>query len=340
MKRLIIGLIIGVMAFSQVVATTFDFDKLKKGFQGFSTDFASGLAYNSTVGLNWADSYIGSFPHFGVGAVAGATFIPSEVPKKVLTETMGVSIPASLDQYLSLGFPIPAVALEGRVGGLFLPFDIGVKWASTQAVALSAFLPSNLTVDYELVGADIRLQLIEESIIIPGISIGGGIQRVSGGLGFKGLLGGDQQITIPAPVSKTISFSDPSINFKWETTVVDFKIQASKNLFIITPYVGLGTSLGFSKAGGGLSSSTTKIDGVEVSQSTMDDLLEKMKAANQTIPAFDTSGFTVSGDSTGWSFRAFGGFSLNLLILKLDVTGMYDITSDSPGVSVGFRAQL
>ena len=36
MKRVIIGLIIGVMAYSQVLAATFDFDKLK-------TDVSKGL---------------------------------------------------------------------------------------------------------------------------------------------------------------------------------------------------------------------------------------------------------------------------------------------------------
>jgi hypothetical protein len=33
------------------------------------------LSYNATIGNNWSEAYIGSFPHFGVGASAGTTTV-------------------------------------------------------------------------------------------------------------------------------------------------------------------------------------------------------------------------------------------------------------------------
>ncbi len=53
----------------------------------------------------------------------------------------------------------------------------------------------------------------------------------------------------------------------WNSNVIDAKIQVSKSLFIITPYVGLGMSFGISNAGGGMQSQMT-VDGSAVTQAS------------------------------------------------------------------------
>ena len=57
---------------------------------------------------------------------------------------------------------------------------------------------------------------------------------------------------LPSGGTYTFTFQNPTFNFFWNTNVIDAKVQVSKNLFIITPYIGLGASYGISNAGGGL----------------------------------------------------------------------------------------
>ncbi|TFH03876.1 MAG: hypothetical protein E4H09_04495 [Spirochaetales bacterium] len=60
-----------------------------------------------------------------------------------------------------------------------------------------------------------------------------------------------------------------------------------------------------------------------------------------TIPELSNTGFYVSAPMTGgWAFRAFGGISLNLIIVNLDITGMYDFIGNNFGATVGLRVQL
>ncbi len=60
-----------------------------------------------------------------------------------------------------------------------------------------------------------------------------------------------------------------------------------------------------------------------------------------TGQSFDPSkGFFVGSDTNGWGFRAFGGTSFNLAMLKLDLTLMYNLVGGNYGGSISGRIQL
>ena len=60
-------------AFSQNQTT---YDELVSEFESFTEGVATTLPFNSVIGLNWSDAYIGNFPHFGAGVTLGVAFMP------------------------------------------------------------------------------------------------------------------------------------------------------------------------------------------------------------------------------------------------------------------------
>jgi hypothetical protein len=346
MKRLLCILVVLLAAAGAFAQTTFDFAVFQDAANQFALDVANSLPFNASIGLNWSDAYIGQLldvpPHFGVGAALGATTIPTETVTTMLTSLPGVTIPADISRYLAYGVPIPAYTVEGRIGGFLLPFDIGVKVGYIPPGTLASMgIP--VDVNYLLAGFDVRYALLKDSGFIPAVSVGGGYTFMQGSVGIAGILGEDVDVgsfSIPGDPSSphVFSFSDPAVNFNWYTNVIDLKAQVSKSLLIFTPYLGLGGSYGISGAGGGLTSTLLE-GGTAVSQEQISEYNDLLEAAGSDV-RLSQQGFLVQAGANGWSFRAFGGASINLLIVRLDLTGMYNFTSGDFGGSVGVRVQL
>ncbi len=357
MKRKVITILLSLFIlsglFAQDTGTDTDFELLKETFQDFADALAPVLPFNSTIGLNWSDAYIGQLfalpPHLGVGVTVGATTIPYNAMKPVLDTFKVGELPPDLQFMEKYGLPIPAYTVEARVGGLLLPFDIGVK-IGLLPETLTEDLPFNA--EYILAGADIRIAILKETFFLPDISVGAGLNYLMGSVALSGLLGSDMEVTdIEVPDKNdpnithtySLSLTDPKLAFSWETTVFDFKFEISKSLLIITPYIGAGATFGGATAGGGLTSKLIMKDEngneVEDIQAILNTLGELGIIDASTV---DTNpGITVEKTvDASWSLRAFGGVSLNLLILKIDVTGLYNFTGKNYGVSVNARLQL
>ena len=175
------------------------------------------------------------------------------------------------------------------------------------------------------------------------MSVSGGYTRLNATLGFSGLYGTDgvqlDSYSVPGGPTLNIALTDPSAEFFWEANVIDLKAQISKNLLLFTPYAGFGASLGFGRAGGGFEAS---LDGID--QADIDAFNAAATALGQdavVLPEFVDGGFYVSAPmADGWAFRVFGGTSINLVVVRLDLTGMYDFLGNNFGASVGLRVQL
>jgi len=125
------------------------------------------------------------------------------------------------------------------------------------------------------------------------------------------------------------------LNFFWNTSVFDAKIQLSKTLFIITPYIGLGASYGISNAGGGMQSSMT-VNGFAPTQNQID----QINSAYGTNYTLANPGFGVYAGASGFSARVFGGFSFNIFILKLGFGAEYEFLSGSMAAMANARIQF
>ena len=334
LKILVIFLLV-LVSFSGFSQTLPDLKNIQKGVVTFSEDLAKSLPFNSSLGLNWADAYIGKVfpsipPHFGVGGSFGFTTMELPIMKE-LAGYLGYKLPFDVGKMF-----LPTYTAEARLGGFFLPFDIGFKFGYLPPVGLWG---TNMDMNYLLVGGDIRYALLDGKgkVFLPSISLGIGVNYLKGGVGGK--VGSEKEISYAG--SRSLILSKPDVNLKWDSFALDFKAQISKSFLIITPYLGLGGSYAWSSAG--YSVDATVKDGTTNALVTLADIA----AINSYLSGLGLEGIDV--DSSGissiikhsaFNFRAFGGFSLNLMVFRLDFTGLYSFLDKNFGASFGFRFQL
>ncbi len=356
MKRLLIVAIVALL-FAPSALMAIEFAELEGDIQEFADGVASSLPLNASVGLNWSDAYIGQFPHFGVGLTVGASTIPFAAAEPLL-EGLGLTDLATnpdLAPLLQFGMPLPAYAIEARIGGFIIPFDVGIKvgilppdWTPADSFPNVALL-QNLDLEYMNLGFDVRLPIVEERGLIPEVSIGGGYNYLRAKIGFRGILGGDVNIgsfEVPDPtptdpantIVRDISLTDPAVFYEWSANVLDLKAQVSKGLLLFRPYAGLAASIGFGRAGSGFESELLGITQEEIDEINA---AAELLGRDLTIPELSGTSFSLSAPMTGgWSFRVFGGVAINILIVKIDLTAMYDFLAGNYGATVGLRVQL
>jgi hypothetical protein len=324
-------------------AFALDFATFQTSFDTFATDLAAVLPFNASTGLSWSQAYIGQFPHFGVGLTLGATTVPYASISSIVAN-LGVTLPSQLSYVTQYGFPIPAYTADARLGGFFLPFDFGVKVGYIPPDALQkAGLP--VSADYLLVGADIRFAVLKDEGFVPALSIGAGYNYMKGKIGVPGLLGSSISIaSFENPVDHSmhaLSLTDPTLDLTWDTSVIEGKVQVSKRILFLTPYVGAAASYSLgSKAGGGVSS-TLLYDGVAITQAQIDQINTAYAALSQTPPSLSAAGIQVQKTvAPSLAYRVYGGVSLDLFIVYLDLGAAYNISSGSLGGSVNLRLAL
>ncbi len=347
MRKLLIVLLALLLA--ATFASAQSFEEYETSIKGFAEGVANSLPLNSSIGLTWSDAYIGQFPHLGVGATVGFSSVPYSAVQPVI-KALGLESQLTSSEAFSYieqyGAPFPAYAVDARIGGFILPFDVGVKLGTIPPNVDTTSLVDGVDFDYFLAGANVRVPLTEGKGLMPEISVGGGYNYLRASIGLSGLAGGDitlSDFSDPRPdvdQTYTLTLTDPEVEYFWSANVIDLQVQASKKVLLFTPYVGAAASIGLGQAGGGLYSELVTDPALD--QDDYDAINQAAEAQGlDTLPELGTNGFSVTADMpAGWSFRAFGGFSINLLIVKVDITGMYDFLGDNFGVTLGTRVQL
>jgi hypothetical protein len=117
------------------------------------------------------------------------------------------------------------------------------------------------------------------------------------------------------------------------------KVQASWDLTILTPHLGIGAAYGLSNAGGGLSSDVL-FNGGAISPQEIQDVKEAMAAAGYPLDELDETGILISSDADGYSFWLYGGTAINIVFITVDLSAMYNLVSKAYGGAVNVRVQL
>ena len=335
-KAFVFGIVFLLLAsgvFAQIV-----FDDFESSFSEFSDDVAQALPQASTIGLDWSDARVRGFPHFGAGLTVGAVMMPKDAFESLATG-LGVELPSELTDS-SLGVPLPSYTLDARLGLPFLPFDVGAKLGLlTPEMAENFGGLGGVSADYMLAGIEIRYPLLRGGLALPAVALSAGYNYLSGGIGTTledttGLGSSIDLGSIPGLAgTASMDYSDPDLRFAWKTHSLDFKVQASKKLLIFTPYIGGAYTYGWSKAGGGVSSDLTYTDTNE------EEVKDALEAAGYDVE-LDGDSFTILSGANGGALRAFGGFSVNLLVLNLDLNGQYNFTTQKIGGGVNLRVQF
>jgi hypothetical protein len=338
MKKMLLAAIL-LAALTGAAWAQVDYATFQADFQAFADAVANSLPVSASIGLNWSHAYIGQFPHFGVGVSVGGMFIPYETIEPIVT-TLGVesSIPQELKTY---GVPFPTIAAGARLGGFGLPFDMGFKFGMIPEEAKDLF-SSSVTADYFLIGGDVRLPVVMGKGLVPTISIGGGYTFLRGQIGITDV-SPSEVIDITALMqpgyggsNHYLTITSPDLYFSWDTHTIEAKAQASWNLFLLTPSIGIGAAYGISNAGGGLNS-TLNYTNVG-SAATFADVQSVFAGYGYPIPT--AAGIEVSSAANGWSFWVFGGTAINLFFVKIDLAAMYNFLNGDYGGSVNVRVQL
>ncbi|WP_319477172.1 DUF6588 family protein [Marispirochaeta aestuarii] len=326
MKRLLTVTIVlmVIMSFSLIAQT--DLNQFIATFEDFADDAAPSMPVLADVGLRWSDSYIGGFPHFGVGTSLGFVVVPIEDIEGFFTNLGVTEVPKELKDLG--GLPVPATSVEARLGGLILPFDFGIKAGYIPEFAKDSF--NDVSVDYKMFGFDMRYRVMKEGLLMPEISVGAGYTWLDGMVSTS--VGETTTISDPDTVTPLgdLTFNSPDVVFGWRSSVIDAKIQVSKQfLFILRPYAGLGVSYGLSEVGGGYDSEITG-----------DVNAWKSKYGSEFDDLDAEDGVMVYSESNGASFRAYLGTSVELLFAKLDLSGTYNPVSGAYGGQLNLRAQF
>ncbi|NBC30990.1 MAG: hypothetical protein GVY29_13485 [Spirochaetes bacterium] len=328
-----------VLTSGLAIAQNVNYSTFEDSFESFASDVASSLPLNSSIGNNTPDAYIGQLlsapPHFSIGVTTGASTIPYktiEAAMKDLDLDTG-----AIDQFSGIGVPLPAYTVDARVGGFILPFDVGLKIGGVPRTNFG-MMPADL--EYFLVGADVRYAVIEQGAVLPNVSVGVGYNYLSGQVFVPDVFSGGYSFPVPDGSGRTLEFTDPDLTFNWQSSVIDFKVQASKQFLVVTPFAGLGTSVGLSSAGGGLDSEVL-LDNNPISESQANQLEQDIEDAGFDAPNLDPDqGIAIGSDVNGWGLRAFGGVGFNILALKLDLGLGYDVLGGNVMGSLSARFQL
>jgi hypothetical protein len=335
MKRSIAALAITLSITALVYAQVPALDSFESAFKGFASDMAGSLSVDSTIGSNWSDAYIGSFPRFGAGITMGAAFIDASSAKK-LFEAMDASLPS---EFTSLGVPIPTVVGVFKIGLPFIPLDIGIKGGYiSPAVGRDLKSATNVSADYTNLGIQLRYALLKQNIVMPNVSVGVAYNYQKGNLSAPSGLGSQSFDVTTDQGTTTISATDPDVALGWTSNTVDFTAQVSKKFLFIVPYLGTGFTVGKSTVKGGVSS---KLDSTYNSSTYGSGIsgLNSFFAANGG-PSITDQGFSYSADCTDPTFRLYGGFSIRLFILDFDTQAIYLPSTKSFGASLTTRIQL
>ena len=338
MNRWVLAACLLLLAAAVLPAQTLpDFAPLEAAFQEFSDAVAGTVGSSAMSGLSWSPAYLGQFPHFGIGLSAGAAVIPYEAIAPLLAE-IGETLPTGLAFVETFGIPLPSAVIDARIGGFGIPFDIGLKFGFIPESAKAAM--GDVRVDHLAAGGDVRFAILQDKGWVPGLSIGAGYSYLKGGLHIAGVTGEDTTVDITDymngngyPGPHTLTYSDPDLDLTWESHVVEAKVQVSKTLLIFTPNLGLSTSYALKSSALGSIASSVSYTGSE-NLATVQTLL-----AGDGETLADVA-ILASSSAPGWAVKVFGGTSVNLWVLRIDLDAYYDILTGAYGGNVNLRVEL
>lgn len=338
MKRILAVLFVLVLVAAALPAQTVDLDAVEDAFQSFAEAAVGSLASTASSGLAWSPAFIGQFPHLGIGLTVGAAMMPYDAVKPVL-DVLSITLPSELDFLQSYGVPLPAAAIDARIGGFAFPFDIGLKIGFIPEPVKA--MMGDVQADYFIAGGDLRIAILKDQGSSPALSVGVGYSYLKGGVEVVGLIEGQDldissiMIASGYPGTHILTFTDPTVAFTWQSHVIEAKAQVSKKLLIFTPHLGIGAAYALgSSVGGGLLSE------LEYTGPNDLDTVQQVFTDNGQ-PAPTDQGFSVAAAApAGWAFRVFGGASIDLWLLRLDLDAYWNVLTNAYGGNVNFRFEL
>lgn len=243
MKKNILAIAILFICFSINAQESVSKDSVTNQFINFSNTLTSIMPENITALNVWPEAHIGKFfpafpPHFGFGISAAGTLIDTSFAKDTFDTLSKLILNGMPD--IKLNFEckdimvLPTCAINARLGGFLLPFDIGVFGIATIPDLLKKFNFGDFdaSIDYFTFGGDIRYAIYEGNIFMPKVSLGVGYFYAQQELNF------DINKTKSAINEETNVNINANVNLLLKTHTFFAQMQISKKILIITPFIG------------------------------------------------------------------------------------------------------
>ena len=283
------------------LATSLADGSLQKTVGNGLNDFGDSLGFSvpqSAVQQNvYAEAFIGKVfpavpPHFAVGFNTGFTHLNTQGLADA-ADTLGIDGVKS-DLYF------PVLNADVRIGGVFLPFDIGFSFMTLD---VSSMIPmdAKFSAEFLTFAVDARYALLEDGLITPAISVGVGYSMNSG--------------------SFNASNSDAETNIDYDVKTLYGQVQISKTLNVpvvkigFTPFIGLrGVISNYSNDW------SWKYKGESLSK-----IQDAAKLANLSIPALNGDGTASSDGFGGFQPQVYGGVGFNFMLIQLTASACADL---------------
>ena len=283
------------------------------GLTGFCDELADAIP-NAQLQQNvWAPAWIGNYLHFGFGINAGVADLDISVLKEA---ALSLGIDAVSDVQDNLYFP--TITADFRIGGVFLPFDVGFTFFSLDTSDLGSAIADALdpvTFSLYAMGVDVRYALHEGGVYFrPRMSVSAGFYYTDGGV--------------------SVADEDAKASLDFQSVTITLGAQASVKFVCFIPFAGFR----------GLFTKTTVEWSVEADWA---EILSEVDGEYYTLLS-NASNWGILPSSFGGSNSAafkfhpqvYGGFGLDLLTLDITFSGSYDFVSSIGSIALSMRFAL
>ncbi len=275
------------------------------------TDVMTDVIPNAQLQQNvWADAWIGHIlpkPNFGFGVNAGVSKLKLDSLKSA-GDALGMDMSGVPS---TMVFPVATVDL--RVGGFFLPFDVGftISGLDTSKIGALDKAISPAYFDFFTIGGDIRYAVLKGGAILPKVSVGLGVYHMSGHIGAEK--------------------DGSAAEMDFSATTLSLSAQVSKKLVFFVPFAGARVMFTSSSVNWKAKANWKNI--LKTNGSLADAI--KYNILPQTF-----SGGTDKGLFEHVRPVIYGGFAFDLAVIDITVSGSYDFVSSIPSGAVSVRFAL
>ena len=277
------------------------------------TDTIVDTVPNTQIQQNvWADSWIGNIlpkPNFGFGINAGVTkfdLTPLAKAAKALSMGNAGDIPTNTVW--------PTLTVDARVGGFWLPFDVGFTAMSLDSSTLGLYQKSIDPGYFDLfmIGGDVRYAILKGGLMLPKLSAGLGVYHTSGTFGAE--------------------HDGSSAELDFSATTLVLSAQTSIKLLFFTPFAGARLMLTNSSA-------DWKVHANWAGMLNTDNAQIEQAIKYGILPS-NFSGSSSSGFFSNVRPVLYGGFAFSFLLVDLTVSGSYDFITSIPSGAVSLRLSI
>lgn len=316
MKRIISIVLIITMVLTAATAVTSN--DLDAKMEEFANTFADFIPRASTQMNLWADAHIGNIlplsglPHLGGGLTFGGVLVPTD-----FMSVFGDAFSEGVPEWES--FPIPAISVDARVGGIILPFDLGLHIMALDDYEAD-FYGVKISIPNSFVfGADVRFAILQEGVICPALSLGVGYTYTSGDF----TLTSEPLITTDV-LSLLTNESYMSTHLEYTTHIYSATAQLSKKILLITPFVGAKAV-----AQKGQYTGWGEYKDISNCSNEADDI-------NDIFYTFEKDDLT----DKNLKFSVFAGVGVDFLIIQTTIGVNYDFTDQSWAGSISLHVKI